>query len=190
MRLPPIDLSRRSLLAHGSLGALAAAMAVPVAGRLLSPTEARVQGAPLTVLTQAQASQLETLGEVMLPGAREAGIAPFVDAQLGRDQPLLMIRYFDWPGPLPEFYASGLAALDAASRAAHGADFAGITPDQQADLAGSMLGGEVLAWDGPPPTLFYLAVRSDAVDVTYGTVEGFDRLGIPYLPHIAPAERW
>jgi hypothetical protein len=28
------------------------------------------------------------------------------------------------------------------------------------------------------------------VDVYYGTQEGFARLGIPYMPHIAPQEPW
>jgi len=31
-------------------------------------------------------------------------------------------------------------------------------------------------------------VRSDAVDVVYGTVEGFERLGVPYMPHILPPD--
>jgi hypothetical protein len=33
-------------------------------------------------------------------------------------------------------------------------------------------------------------LRSDAVDVVYGTVEGYEALGIPYQPHIAPLKRW
>ena len=36
----------------------------------------------------------------------------------------------------------------------------------------------------------YLVLRSDAVDVVYGTVEGYEALGIPYMPHIAPDKRW
>jgi hypothetical protein len=33
-------------------------------------------------------------------------------------------------------------------------------------------------------------LRSDAVDVVYGTVEGYESLGIPYMAHIAPDRRW
>jgi hypothetical protein len=33
-------------------------------------------------------------------------------------------------------------------------------------------------------------LRSDAVDVVYGTMEGYASLGIPYMPHIAPTKRW
>jgi hypothetical protein len=35
-----------------------------------------------------------------------------------------------------------------------------------------------------------MVLRSDAVDVVYGTVEGYDALGIPYMPHITPVTRW
>jgi len=45
-------------------------------------------------------------------------------------------------------------------------------------------------WSGPPSPFFYFVSRADAVDVFYGTVEGFARLGIPYMPHIAPLKRW
>jgi len=36
----------------------------------------------------------------------------------------------------------------------------------------------------------YLVLRSDAVDVVYGTMDGYAALGIPYRPHIAPSKRW
>ena len=36
----------------------------------------------------------------------------------------------------------------------------------------------------------YGMLRNDAVDVVYGTVEGFARLGIPYMPHILPQRSW
>jgi hypothetical protein len=35
-----------------------------------------------------------------------------------------------------------------------------------------------------------LILRSDAVDVVYGTMDGYAALGIPYMPHIAPTKRW
>jgi hypothetical protein len=126
----------------------------------------------------------------LLPGARDAGIANFVDVQLGKQDPLLMAKYFDWPGPLRDFYTQGLAALDKASQAANNAPFAKATPEQQTALMGTFLSGKVAGWDGPPAPLFYLFVRGDAVDVVYGTVEGFQRLNIPYMPHILPEERW
>jgi hypothetical protein len=33
-------------------------------------------------------------------------------------------------------------------------------------------------------------VRADALDVVYGTPEGFDALGIPYMAHIKPEKPW
>lgn len=188
--LAAAGLTRRQLLERGVAGGLAAAMAISYNGRLLSPSQAKAQNVPLTVLTAAEGSLLETLGEALLPGARDGGIAHFVDAQLPKTDPLLMVKYFDWPGPLKDFYSNGLAALDKASLAANGAAFAKSTPDQQNALLATFLGGNVKGWDGPPPPLFYLSTRGDAVDVVYGTVEGFQRLNIPYMPHILPLERW
>jgi hypothetical protein len=45
-------------------------------------------------------------------------------------------------------------------------------------------------WSGPPAPLFYFVTRNDAVDVFYGTREGFATLEIPYMPHILPRESW
>jgi hypothetical protein len=36
----------------------------------------------------------------------------------------------------------------------------------------------------------YFLLRTDAVDVVYGTMEGYAQLGVPYMPHIAPARSW
>lgn len=183
-------LTRRQLFERGAIGSIAATMAIAFNGRLLSPSQAKAEAVPLTVLTDAEGALLETVGEVLLPGAKNAGIANFVDMQLAKPSPLLLVRYFDWPGSLPEFYSTGLAALDKASQAAYQTDFSKATPDQQTKLMSTFLGGKVNGWDGPPAPLFYLAVRGDAVDVVYGTVDGFSLLGIPYMPHILPEERW
>jgi hypothetical protein len=45
-------------------------------------------------------------------------------------------------------------------------------------------------WHDPPPPFFYFVSRADAVDVVYGTLEGFRRLRVPYLAHIRPTEPW
>lgn len=190
LHLSGTGLNRRQLLERGAASGLAAAMAISHHGRLLSPSEAWAQGVPLTVLSEEQGALLETFADVLLPGAREAGIATFVDTQLAKTLPLLIIRYFDWPGDLKDFYTQGLAALDKASVATTKTTFVKSTPAVQHALAGTLLGGKTEGWDGPPAPLFYLAVRSDAVDVKYGTVEGFQRLDIPYMPHILPEERW
>ena len=55
---------------------------------------------------------------------------------------------------------------------------------------GSLLGGNPPGWSGPPAPVVYLVMRSDAVDVVYGTPKGFEDLGIPYMPHILPPTNW
>ena len=44
--------------------------------------------------------------------------------------------------------------------------------------------------DGAPDPFFAFVVRADAVDVTYGTMDGFRDLGVPYMAHIEPPSRW
>jgi hypothetical protein len=185
------SMTRGSLLQLGGIGAIGGAMAIEAGGLLLSPIEAHAQGLQLKVLSKVQGDLLGTLGNVLLPGAREAGIVEFVDHQLSKSVPLLIVRYFNWPGDLTAFYKQGLAALDVASTRANGSAFALSTPAQQRALVGSMLGGKVDGWDSALPSrLFYLATRSDAVDVVYGTVDGFKKLNVPYMPHIVPPEKW
>ena len=52
--------------------------------------------------------------------------------------------------------------------------------------------GRVIDRDGSPVSgaTVYAVLRADAVDVVYGTMEGYEALGIPYMPHIPPEKRW
>ena len=45
-------------------------------------------------------------------------------------------------------------------------------------------------WKGPAAGFVYFLLRSDAVDVVYGTMDGYAHLGVPYQPHIAPTRSW
>jgi hypothetical protein len=45
-------------------------------------------------------------------------------------------------------------------------------------------------WKGPPGGFVYFLLRSDAVDVVYGTVAGYKSLDIPYMAHIEPKRSW
>ena len=60
---------------------------------------------------------------------------------------------------------------------------------QQATLIRQLSQSSPADRQGPPAPLFYFATRSDTIDVYYGTVQGFVRLGIPYTAHIMPPER-
>jgi hypothetical protein len=122
----------------------------------------------------------------LLPGAGAAGIAAYVDEQLGRANPFFALKYMDTVGPYRESYRGGLAALERLSMTRHGQGFQEASPEQRAALVGALAKETPAGWEGPPAPLFYFVVRSDAVDVVYGTRAGFERLGIPYLAHDVP----
>ncbi len=184
------DRARREFLKRSGSGLLA----VQISGVLqwLTPREARAQQAPLGILTANERATLEALGDTLLPGAAEAGLAHFVDHHLSVPAPdcLLLLRYLDVPPPFAAFYQAGLAALEQAAMNLHGTRFADLTTDQRTALVGIMSKENPPGWAGPPAPFFYYVTRSDAVDVVYGTEAGFELLDIPYLAHIAPPSRW
>lgn len=181
---------RRTLIKFATIGLFA----FQVAGcqKMLPPHEARRQGAALRILTTDEAARLEAFAEALVPGARAQGIAHFVDANLARphSESLLTARYLDVMPPHDTFYRSGLDALDKAALKLTGKPFALASDAETRPLIASMLSGKVDGWDGPPPPLFYLAVRSDAADLVYGTVAAFERMNIPYMAHIEPPGDW
>ena len=181
---------RRLVLKGAALGALA--YTVGGVEVLLSPCEALAQDVPLKVLSPDERAALEALGETLLPGAREAGLAHYVDQQLSvpASEALLMARAVGVMPPYANFYRAGLAGLDAASQKAHGATFAALEQAKRNAFVEELRQKVPEGWSGPPSPFFYFVSRADAVDVFYGTVEGFERLGIPYMPHIAPLKRW
>jgi hypothetical protein len=185
-----MDARRRAILQRGMLGLLAFQVGGSVA--VLTPRAARAAQVPLRVLDAAQVRTLEALGDTLLPGAAEAGLAAYLDHQLAADpaESLLMIRYLDVPPPHAPFYAAGLAAVDAAAQKLHGRPFAALEPATRDAFVGLMQRGALEGWQGPPAPFVYFVLRSDAVDVVYGTVEGFEKLGLPYMPHIPPTEKW
>ena len=181
-----MDFTRRSALR----GSLASAALIAIAGTepFIDARQARAAGLPLTVLSDAQATTLEALGDRLVPGAATRGLAFFVDHQISlpASESLLLLKYLGVDPPYADFYKSGLLALEMASQTIYGNEFHGLSDIQQDNLITSMENGSPQGWSGVPAPLFYLAVRSDAVDVVYGTVDGFTELGIPYMAHIYP----
>ncbi len=184
------SVQRRQWLKGAALGALA--YSVGGTEVLLAPREARAQGLPLKVLTADERAALEALGDTLLPGAAEAGLAHYLDQQLAADpgQALLVARALGVIPPYANFYRAGLAALDASSLKVHGAKFAALAPAKRAEFVEQFRQKVPEGWSGPPSPFFYFVSRGDAVDVVYGTVEGFERLGVPYMPHIVPLKKW
>lgn len=177
---------RAMALGTACAGASGGALAV-------SPRAARAQAVPLRVFSMQEARTLEAFGEVLVPGAGDAGIVHFVDhhcAVPGREC-LLMSRYLDVAPPFGEFYRAGLRALDRLCMESKRTMFAALARDDQEDVVNRLKQDGPRPWpDDIPAFKFYLAVRADAVDVVHGTVEGFERLGLEYMPHILPAEPW
>lgn len=181
---------RRGFLRNTALGLFS----FQIAGcdRLLTPREAREQGADLAIFSAEEGALLESFGESLVPGAREAGLLHFVDANLQRapGDSLLTARYLDILPPHADFYTAGLKALQAYATAKLGKGFGQASEAERAALIRPMLGGTLEGWDGPPPPLFYLAVRSDAIDLVYGTSKALERMSVPPMAHIQPKSDW
>jgi hypothetical protein len=183
-------LQRRAFVKGAALGALA--FTVGGAEVLLTPGEARSAGVPFRLLKADEAETIEALGDTLVPGARQAGIAHFVDHQLSvpAEEALLEARIMNVRPPYANFYRAAIGAMDRASQAQHGRRFAQLSTVEQRDFVNLMRQNKIDGWQGPAGGFVYFILRSDAVDVVYGTVEGYEALGIPYMPHIAPEKRW
>ena len=73
-------IQRRVFLKGASMGMLA--FTVGGTNILMTSGEARARAVPFRLLNTEEAETLEALGEALVPGAREAGIAHFIDQQL------------------------------------------------------------------------------------------------------------
>ena len=183
-------LQRRDFMKSAALGALT----VTVGGvdALLAAREARAQGAPFRVLTAEEGGVVEALGETLVPGAGSAGIAHFIDHQLSvpPEEALLQARIFNVRPPFANFYRAAIGAVDRGSQKMFGRKFAQLMTNEQSEFVGQMRQNKIDGWTGPSGGFIYTLLRTDAVDVVYGTMEGYAALGIPYQAHIAPERRW
>jgi hypothetical protein len=183
-------LERRVFLKGASMGLLA--FTVGGAEILMSPGEARARAVPFRLLSGEEAETLEALGETLLPGAREAGVAHFIDQQVSvtPEEALLEARIVNVRPPFINFYRAAIGGIDKASTARSGKRFAALAAAEQHDFIDQFRQNKIEGWQGPPAGLVYFVLRSDAVDVVYGTMEGYESLGVPYMPHIPPDKRW
>jgi hypothetical protein len=186
-------LTRRDVLRDGAVGALGL-LTFTVAGaeQRLTPAAAREAGAEFKTLTSAEVRTLEAVGEVLLPGSAAKGLAHYIDWHLSvsPDQSMLIIRYLSVNPPFLPFYRQALRAIDAAAKAVYRKVFADLDPSQGHDFVARLAVGKLPSWAGPPAGLTYFVLRADAVDVVFGTAEGFAELGLPYAAHIAPPSPW
>jgi hypothetical protein len=184
------DTQRRDFMKGVGIGAFG--FTVGGVELLLTPRQARAQGAALRTLTPAEAETLDAIGETLVPGAKEAGITNFVDQQISipPEDALLQARIMNVPPPFAKLYRSVLAAIDGASRKTKDRSFSQLSPGEQHDFVDAMRQNKLAGWQGPPGPFVYTILRSDAVDVVYATMDGYAALGVPYMPHIAPTKRW
>jgi len=188
-----VRISRREVIARGAAGAMGL-FSYTVAGeeKSFTPADARKANAAFRTLQPAEVALLEALSEVLLPGSAASGVAHYIDHQLSVDpsQSMLMIKYLRVDPPYTAFYRAALRAVDEAARHAFGRSVRELNPAQGHALVSEMATGSFLSWNGPPSREVYFVLRSDAVDVVFGTEDGFARLHMQYMAHIAPPTRW
>ena len=184
------DVKRRAFMKAAGLGALA--FTVNGATSMLTARQARAENVPFRLLKAPEAETIEALGETLVPGARAAGVAHFIDHQLSvpPEQALLQARILNVRPPYANFYRAAIGAVDRASEKVKGKKFAQLSADEQREFVNLMRQNKIEGWQGPAGPFVYGVLRSDAVDVVYSTVEGYEALGVPYMPHIAPERRW
>jgi hypothetical protein len=185
------EIERRALMKGAALAALA--FSVDGTRVLLSPREAYAQNIPFRTLTLQQAEALDAIGETLVPGAQAAGISHFVDQQLSipAEEALIEARILNIRPPYANFYRAALGAIDRTSHANNNdRGFVQLSMSERRDFVDQMRQNKVAGWQGPPGPFVYLVLRSDAVDVVYGTMDGYAALGVPYMPHIEPTKRW
>src|SRR5579864_6941492 len=104
------DIGRRGFVKGATLGALA--FTVGGVEVLMAPGEARARNVPFRLLDSHQGETLEALGETLVPQAREAGIAHFVDQQISvrPQESLLQARIFNVRPPFADFYRSTIVS--------------------------------------------------------------------------------
>lgn len=184
------DIERRAFMKGATMGALA--FTVGGSTVMLTARQARAGNVPFRLLKANEAETIEALGETLVPGARAAGVAHFIDHQLSvpADEALLNARIMGVKPPYANLYRAAIGAVDRASDKLKGKKFAQLSAAEQHEFVGLMRVSKIEGWTGPAGPFVYAVFRSDAVDVVYGTMEGYEALGVPYMPHIKPEKRW
>src|SRR5256886_16363302 len=128
---------------RGALGALA--FTVGGAQVLLTPRAARAQGVPFRLLQAREAETLEAIGETLVPGARAAGIAHFIDQQISvpPEEALLEARIMNVRPPYADFYKAAMGAIDKAAAAQADSPFAWLPAPAQREVVNLMRQGKL-----------------------------------------------
>ena len=132
-------LERRVFLKGASMGVLA--FTVAGAEILMTAGEARARAVPFRMLGGDEAETIEALGETLLPGARAAGVAHFIDQQVSvtPGEALLEARIVNVKPPYINFYRAAIGGIDKASMARSGKRFAALSATEQQDRKSTRL---------------------------------------------------
>jgi hypothetical protein len=184
------EIERRAFIKGAAIGAFA--FTVGGAEIMLTPRQAQAQNIPLRTLSAEQAATLGAMGEALVPGAKDAGVVNFVDLQLSipAEEALLEARIMNVRPPYANFYRAALGAIEGASLAKFSKAFTALNAGEQHDFIDLMRQNKLDGWKGPGASFVYFLLRTDSIDVVYGTMEGYAHLGVPYQPHIAPTRSW
>lgn len=190
-----MKINRRNFSLTG--GALTLAFMLGDGTIMLTPAQAKAQKIPLRILNKNQAFLIDLLGDAIVPGAKAAGLSHYIDHQLSvkHQDNLLILRYLRVDPPFEDFYMSSLSAFERTITQKYNKKPADINEKEMSEFITLMMQKNPEHWSSPgnqapPAPFFYFVLRSDAIDVTYGTMDAFDRLDIPYMAHIEPNHPW
>lgn len=180
---------RRAFLQASGMGL---AYAVGTQTLLLSPAQAYAKQLPYTQLSDTEVETLELLADAIVPGARAAGVAHYIDSQLTApvEDCLLMIRYLGVPAPYNGFYQTALQSIHQLGLTEYKKTWREMSDTQRNALTDRLASGSIDDWQGPPPGFFFFVLRADASDVVYGTQDGHEAIGFPHMAHIKPKQEW
>src|SRR5258708_14357450 len=167
------DIQRRAFVKGAALGAVA--FVVGGSTVMLTAAQARADSVPLRLLKGDEAAIIESMGETLVPGARKAGIAHFIDQQTAGppEQALLQARIANVRPPYINFYRAALQAIDGSSDKMFGRKFAALSGSDQHGFADLMRQNKPYAWQGPPRPFGYVILGSAAVAVCYRTMQAY-----------------
>ena len=187
------QIERRAFMRGAGFGALA--FTVGGVEVLLTPGRRGRKGVPLRTLTADAGRRRSTRsGETLVPGAREAGDHTFrrsADLDSGGGG-TARGAHSQRPPALCEFLPRGARRDRSREPSAERwpPRSRSSTRPSSATFVDNMRQNKIEGWQGPSGGFVYTVLRSDAVDVVYGTMDGYAALGIPYMAHIAPTKRW
>src|SRR5499427_1879182 len=128
------QIQRRDFVRGVGIGALA--FTVGGAQVMMTPRQAHAVNVPYRLLNANESETLAAMGETLVPGARAAGIAHFVDQQLSvpPGEALLEARIVNVKPPFINFYRAAIGGIDKASASRSGKRFVALPASEQHDF--------------------------------------------------------